>query len=167
MSGSPGRTRTYNPPVNSRMLCRLSYRGILWSHATAGARRKYTNESTAMQQQVPCRESGFSADALRRRRAWKMRCSSRARSSMAEQGTHNPLVAGSSPAGPTSAFSLPSTPCRCWKSPFRRHVAVNGLLRRGSHRESPDASDSAGALPCPWVSKSLGCRFESCRAHHV
>lgn len=26
--GSPGRTRTYNPPVNSRMLCRLSYRGV-------------------------------------------------------------------------------------------------------------------------------------------
>ncbi len=24
---SPGRTRTYNPSVNSRMLCRLSYRG--------------------------------------------------------------------------------------------------------------------------------------------
>src|SRR5215216_1982590 len=26
---SPGRTRTYNPSVNSRMLCRLSYRGKL------------------------------------------------------------------------------------------------------------------------------------------
>src|SRR5215210_6684416 len=26
---SPGRTRTYNPSVNSRMLCRLSYRGRL------------------------------------------------------------------------------------------------------------------------------------------
>jgi hypothetical protein len=26
-SHSPGRTRTYNPPVNSRMLCQLSYRG--------------------------------------------------------------------------------------------------------------------------------------------
>src|ERR671917_54219 len=28
-SSSPGRTRTYNPSVNSRMLCRLSYRGRL------------------------------------------------------------------------------------------------------------------------------------------
>jgi hypothetical protein len=25
--GSSGRTRTCNPPVNSRLLCRLSYRG--------------------------------------------------------------------------------------------------------------------------------------------
>jgi hypothetical protein len=29
--GSSGRTRTYNPPVNSRLLCRLSYRGTLTS----------------------------------------------------------------------------------------------------------------------------------------
>src|SRR3712207_9477483 len=28
-SSSPGRTRTHNPSVNSRMLCRLSYRGRL------------------------------------------------------------------------------------------------------------------------------------------
>src|SRR6478752_414156 len=27
MSGSPGWTRTNNPPINSRMLCQLSYRG--------------------------------------------------------------------------------------------------------------------------------------------
>jgi hypothetical protein len=27
--GSPGWTRTNNPPVNSRMLCQLSYRGTL------------------------------------------------------------------------------------------------------------------------------------------
>ena len=27
MAGSPGRTRTSNPPVNSRLLCQLSYRG--------------------------------------------------------------------------------------------------------------------------------------------
>src|SRR5919199_1778957 len=29
LPSSPGRTRTYNPSVNSRMLCRLSYRGRL------------------------------------------------------------------------------------------------------------------------------------------
>ncbi len=28
LQGSSGRTRTYNQPVNSRPLCRLSYRGI-------------------------------------------------------------------------------------------------------------------------------------------
>jgi hypothetical protein len=28
-TGSPGRTRTYNQPVNSRPLCQLSYRGML------------------------------------------------------------------------------------------------------------------------------------------
>ena len=27
MRGSSGRTRTYNPSVNSRLLCQLSYRG--------------------------------------------------------------------------------------------------------------------------------------------
>ena len=32
-SGSPGWTRTNNPPVNSRMLCQLSYRGSLCSEA--------------------------------------------------------------------------------------------------------------------------------------
>jgi hypothetical protein len=29
--GSPGWTRTNNPPVNSRMLCQLSYRGTVLS----------------------------------------------------------------------------------------------------------------------------------------
>jgi hypothetical protein len=28
MQSSPGRTRTYNQPVNSRLLYRLSYRGM-------------------------------------------------------------------------------------------------------------------------------------------
>src|SRR4051812_30135954 len=31
LPGSPGWTRTNNPPVNSRMLCQLSYRGSLLS----------------------------------------------------------------------------------------------------------------------------------------
>ena len=31
LGGSPGWTRTNNPPVNSRMLCQLSYRGSVLS----------------------------------------------------------------------------------------------------------------------------------------
>src|SRR5215213_386703 len=41
-SSSPGRTRTYNPSVNSRMLCRLSYRGRLrvklYGHGVSASR---------------------------------------------------------------------------------------------------------------------------------
>src|SRR5688572_23975063 len=36
--GSPGWTRTNNPPVNSRMLCQLSYRGSCAAQASKRAR---------------------------------------------------------------------------------------------------------------------------------
>ena len=50
--GSSGRTRTYNPPVNSRMLCQLSYSGnkrrrsaplLSWRRvrATSSAQKRY------------------------------------------------------------------------------------------------------------------------------
>src|SRR5947208_3325668 len=40
--GSPGWTRTTNPPVNSRMLCQLSYRGLLGVREDIGAERVLT-----------------------------------------------------------------------------------------------------------------------------
>ena len=39
---SPGWTRTTNPSVNSRMLCQLSYRGLLGVRMRAGADRGMT-----------------------------------------------------------------------------------------------------------------------------
>ena len=39
---SPGWTRTTNPSVNSRMLCQLSYRGLLGVRVHAGADRGMT-----------------------------------------------------------------------------------------------------------------------------
>jgi hypothetical protein len=39
VGGSPGWTRTNNPPVNSRMLCQLSYRGSRPQRLARGRRR--------------------------------------------------------------------------------------------------------------------------------
>jgi hypothetical protein len=44
---SPGWTRTNNPPVNSRMLCQLSYRGSLSGAIVARRLRSYANSRIA------------------------------------------------------------------------------------------------------------------------
>ena len=47
-SCSPGWTRTNNPPVNSRMLCQLSYRGSCdGNHSKAAAPSKFTGQGRA------------------------------------------------------------------------------------------------------------------------
>jgi uncharacterized membrane protein len=53
--GSSGRTRTYNPPVNSRLLCRLSYRGRRtdYKRRFAGASRKRPCRSFAARYNGP------------------------------------------------------------------------------------------------------------------
>src|SRR5215218_1698864 len=48
LESSPGWTRTNNPPVNSRMLCQLSYRGTVLSGR---------NCSRGMKQQAPRRDA--------------------------------------------------------------------------------------------------------------
>jgi hypothetical protein len=40
LSHSPGWTRTNNPPVNSRMLCQLSYRGTVLSGPNSSGDRE-------------------------------------------------------------------------------------------------------------------------------
>ena len=37
-AGSPGWTRTNNLPINSRLLCQLSYRGMSWAFQPAALR---------------------------------------------------------------------------------------------------------------------------------
>ena len=63
-AGSSGRTRTYNPPVNSRLLCRLSYRG---------RRRDYTGRNHKASSFMVCtclKTTDSGGEGPRETRAW-------------------------------------------------------------------------------------------------
>jgi hypothetical protein len=60
---SPGWTRTNNPPVNSRMLCQLSYRG--------------TREQRAHDSEAPCQASSATASLISRSFCWSSAACSR------------------------------------------------------------------------------------------
>src|SRR5262245_40178010 len=57
----------------------------------------------------------------------------RARSSTAEQGTHNPLVDGSNPSGPIELATIASTPTLHKHSTFTLGEGLSRLWRLWSH----------------------------------
>ena len=133
IGSSPGWTRTNNPPVNSRMLCQLSYRGRQRARSVAAHRNRAeeTRSGRGRRTGVPC--AGPSSIVVvggclpwhRPRLPWqrRARASRRCRSPCARTGFYAGAVDGISGRRPVtrcSASSASTASARPGRSAWRR-----------------------------------------------
>ena len=150
--GSPGWTRTNNPPINSRMLCQLSYRGSLEPAQISKRDRGVANR------EPPRRSASVEADVGPRPRPGRPRRppGRRGRRGRCPRRTRRPSCTSRSPAGRPSgdhayaAACRRSGTCRCEQHAGRdpladqleQPVGVVGATRRASARARAAARPS-------------------------
>ena len=135
-TGSPGRTRTSDPAVNSRLLYQLSYRGsslAVWpltSRLNVQLRALYSIKPAAIPDTAALTEPAAGPVAPRSE-SWQISAACGRIAQLVEQLTLNQRVLGSSPSAPTNLFN--------GLGGFRRRAetAVSALCGQSARSLSP------------------------------